>query len=147
MVSDGAMTLQEELTQTSPLQEALQYCQKTITERAFALEDEWKHTPPVEGFSEDNFYSRANLLLVRDAGISEPDLYLYIAAGGFRAHSDAFWYFVPHLEKDHRVVVDSLLCSPSLESMLNVHVAVRYLDKEFMLNFIEAMWNGEHFGM
>ncbi len=31
--------------------------------------------------------------------------------------------------------------------MLNVHVAVRYLDKEFMLNFIEAMWNGEHFGM
>lgn len=123
MVSDGAMTLREELTQTSPLQEALQYSQKTITERAFALEDEWKHTPPVEGFSEENFYSRANLLLVLDAGISEHDLFLYIAAGGFRAHSDAFWYFVPHLEKDHRVVVDSLLCSPSLESMLNIHVA------------------------
>lgn len=147
MVSDGAMTLREELTQTSPLQEALQYSQKTITERAFALEDEWKRTPPVEGFSEENFYSRANLLLVRDAGISEHDLFLYIAAGGFRAHSDAFWYFGSHLEKDHHVVVDSLLCSPSLESMLNVHVAVRYLDKEFILNFIEAMWNGEPFGM
>ena len=75
MVSDGAMTLQEELTQTNPLQEALQYSQKTITERAFALEDSWKRTPPVEGFSEDNFYSRANLLLVRDAGISEHDLF------------------------------------------------------------------------
>ena len=136
MVSDRAMTLQEELTQPNPLQEALQYSQKTITERAFALEDEWKRTPPVEGFSEENFYSRANLLLVRD-----------IAAGGFRAHSDAFWYFGSHLEKDHRVVVDSLLCSPSLESMLNIHVAVRYLDKEFMLNFIEAMWNGDPFGM
>ena len=123
MVSDGAMTLREELTQTSPLQEALQYSQKTITERAFALEDEWKHTPPVEGFSEENFYSRATLLLVLDAGITEHDLFLNIAAGGLREHSDAFWYFVPHLEKDHRVVVDSLLCSPSLESMLNIHVA------------------------
>lgn len=46
MVSDGGMTLKEELTQTSPLQEALQYSQKTITERAFALEDKWKRTPP-----------------------------------------------------------------------------------------------------
>ena len=77
MVSDRAMTLQEELTQPNPLQEALQYSQKTITERAFTLEDEWKRTPPVEGFSEENFYSRANLLLVRDAGISEHDLSLY----------------------------------------------------------------------
>ena len=108
MVSDGGMTLKEELTQTSPLQEALQYSQKTITERAFALEDTWKRTPPGGGFSGANSYPRATLFLVRDAGISEPDLYLYIAAGGFRAHSDAFWYFASYLGKT--IMLWSILC-------------------------------------
>ncbi|WP_454974063.1 hypothetical protein [Corynebacterium propinquum] len=56
MVSDGAMTLKEELTQPNPLQEALQYSQKTITERHL-----WRAFPKTISIRVQIYYSCAML--------------------------------------------------------------------------------------
>ena len=128
-----------------PLQQELRPMAEKIDEQASQYMEAWKQQLPVDGFDADNFWSRENLELVRDSGVPAQEIYAYIVTGIYEGAPDSYWHFVMMLSTDFRVAPNSLLYSPSIDTALNVHWALRHLDSEYVVDWILAMWRGVHY--
>ena len=130
---------------SSPLQQGFRDMARKIDEQAEQYMEVWREKAPVEGFDTDNFWSRANLELVRDAEVPDREIHAYIVTGIYQGAPDAYWYFANLLDEDFHVCPNALIYSPSIDTNLNVHFAVSHLDAEHTIEWILAMWNGVDF--